>query len=367
MRHAPGVEVSATDRRQLEVWARSDAPGRRLALRAQIVLEAAEGLPNALIAAHLGVQPETAARWRSRFALNGLEGLAREAPRGGAGARVPRATVRRIVRATLGRSPSSGARWTTRSLAQSLRVNHMLVHRVWATHGLRARRPPGPETRPRVDLAGAFVTPAVRAVVFTVDERPEPLPGPWLPELDPNPTGRLEFSGPRSSSRELVRAVEGLAARPGVSDRGPTQESALLVFLRGVERTAPRRSRLEVVFDRPLARLGGRLNRWLSAHGRFRAFTAPGLADWPRAVESWLSRWEPGGVDRASLGEVAAFVRQVEPVDAGRGVRPPAVPRFSWRSAPRQPVDRKDGPARWLPNPAAGPRKTRTPRVGEKQ
>ena len=336
MRHAPRVEVSPDDRRQLRAWAGAEAPRGRLAVRAQIVLDAAEGLPNARIAARLGVQAETAARWRSRFALNGLEGLTREAPRGGAGARVPRATIQRIVRATLDRHPAPGGSWTTRSLAHSLRVNHMLVHRVWATHGLGNRAPVGARSRPRVDLAGAFVTPGARAVVFVVDERPVPSAPSQLPELYPNPTDRPEFTGPQSHAVDLVQTVEMIAASPALAERGPNPEAALLVFLRGLERGIRQCSRLEVVFDRPLARLGRRVIGWLGAHGRFRAFTAPRLAQWPRTVESWLRRWEPAGVDRASFGDAATFAHELAPAVAGGRADSLAALRFSWRAGSAQ-------------------------------
>jgi transposase len=311
MRRASRVEISAAERRQLEAWARAGPSRRRLSRRARIVIEAASGATNAQIAARLGVHQETVARWRARFVLNGLEGISREAPRAGAPSRVPRATVARIVRASLARRPTYGGHWTTRSLARSLRVNHMLVHRVWSSHGLGNRPAPLADAgvRPRVDLGGAFVTRAARALVFTVDERPSPLPGrPALPELVPNPTTRTEFSGPEALSREVVRAVGTIQSSSGGATS--SSEAALLVFLRGVEHSAHRSRRLEVVFDRSLARLGRRVRRWLETHARFRVFTPARHQPWSEAVDAWLRRWEAGGLDRSSLGLVPVFAQQ---------------------------------------------------------
>jgi transposase len=45
-------------------------------LRAKIVLLAARGMPNATIAARLGITADTARKWRGRFAAHGLAGLA---------------------------------------------------------------------------------------------------------------------------------------------------------------------------------------------------------------------------------------------------------------------------------------------------
>jgi len=357
MRRAPTVVLSPTERRQLESWAGTGPAGGRYAVRARIVLAAAQGLPNAVIAGRLRVPTETASRWRSRFVLNGLDGLSRGVPRRGASPRVPRATVRRIVRATLASTPPTGGRWTTRSLARSLRVSHMLVHRVWSAHGLAPGRrpaPDGPPVQPRVDLGGAFVARDAGAVVFTVDERPGPPAVPRaLPELVPNPTTSAEFSGPGTHAQELVRAVGTVEADRQRSGRLPEGRTALLVFLRGVERSVRRPLRLEVVFDRSLARLGRGVARWLASHPRFRVFTTTREQRWSEAVDAWLRRWEPGGLDRESLGTAEEFAREF-PVDRFPGpAARPGPSRLSWRPT-LGPLALPNGPAAGsVPLPAA--------------
>ena len=52
-------------------------------LRAQIVLAAAEGKENRIIAAELGTDRLPVGKWRQRFADQGLAGLEKDAPRGG--------------------------------------------------------------------------------------------------------------------------------------------------------------------------------------------------------------------------------------------------------------------------------------------
>ena len=62
-------------RAELEARVRRHGGEQRAALRARIVLMAASGTPNAVIAQALGVVPNTVLKWRKRFCQEGLSGL----------------------------------------------------------------------------------------------------------------------------------------------------------------------------------------------------------------------------------------------------------------------------------------------------
>ncbi|MFI1647828.1 helix-turn-helix domain-containing protein, partial [Streptomyces avidinii] len=78
----PPVVLSDTERSTLEDWARRRSTAQGLAQRAQIVLACARGWNNTMVAARLGIERKTAARWRTRFLRDRLDGLADE-PRPG--------------------------------------------------------------------------------------------------------------------------------------------------------------------------------------------------------------------------------------------------------------------------------------------
>ena len=78
MRIAPTITLSDDNEKQLKQWARGRSTAVRLAQRAQIVLRAAAGEQNKLIAEELGVTQATVGRWRNRFAAQGLPGIEKE-------------------------------------------------------------------------------------------------------------------------------------------------------------------------------------------------------------------------------------------------------------------------------------------------
>jgi transposase len=70
------VTLTASQRRFLKRLVRRHTAQQRQVTRARIVLGAAAGLANAVIARKLGVAPNTVGKWRKRFFTEGFDGLA---------------------------------------------------------------------------------------------------------------------------------------------------------------------------------------------------------------------------------------------------------------------------------------------------
>ena len=117
------------DRVTLRRWSACAGRARR-AQRAQIVLLAAQGLPDSEVARRLGVSRPAVLTWRGRYARDGLAGLA-DRPRSGRPRQVSAADV---VACTLRiaprlRSATSCARW----VAAELGISPATVSRAWRT------------------------------------------------------------------------------------------------------------------------------------------------------------------------------------------------------------------------------------------
>jgi len=136
---APPLRITEPQREILEMWARSRALPQRQVLRASIILLAAEGMANEVIAESLGTSKPSVLKWRVRFEANGIEGLEE------AGGRGPKPTygrkfVEKVVSTTLRQPPPGVTHWSTRSLAEHLGTSHDTIHRIWRDNGLRPHR-----------------------------------------------------------------------------------------------------------------------------------------------------------------------------------------------------------------------------------
>ncbi|MFJ5262427.1 ROK family protein [Streptomyces sp. NPDC088387] len=210
MAERPPSDAAAT----LREWAAQNGP---LALRARIVLLAADGMRDATIARRLGVSRQTVGTWRHRWADGGLEGL-RGTARPGRPATVDDAEV--ITRTLLG----PGSRTASRAIARELGLSHATVA------GIRRRWADGPPAEPPLPEPDVWViglhADAERTVLLT-GTRPEPAGTP--------PAGGAVGADVLT---ELDRACDALAAaREGLPASG--RAGALTAFLTKARRRHP--------------------------------------------------------------------------------------------------------------------------------
>src|SRR3954452_9763138 len=110
------VVLSDEERDQLERWTRRRTSAQALALRARIVLLAAEGLTNTEIAERLGVSRPPVTQWRNRFVEHRLDGLS-DVPRPGRPRTIGDEKSEAVIVKTLETTPQDPTHCSTRSIA----------------------------------------------------------------------------------------------------------------------------------------------------------------------------------------------------------------------------------------------------------
>ena len=171
------VELTASDRAELESLASRRKTAQALALRARIVLGCASGKHNKDVAAGLGIDPVTVSKWRRRFLSDGLDGL-RDEPRSGAPRTVDDARIEAVITRTLESLPGDATHWSSRGMARASGLSVSTVQRIWRAFGLQPHREgtfklsTDPDFVDKVrDIVGLYVTPPAHAIVLCVDEK----------------------------------------------------------------------------------------------------------------------------------------------------------------------------------------------------
>src|SRR3954462_11275108 len=173
------AEIVLTDdeRDALEGLVRRRTSAQALALRARIVLAAADGLGNGEIAEREAISRPTVTKWRNRFAEQRLDGLVDE-PRPGRPRTITDEQGEEVIVRTLETTPKDATHWSTRSMAAELGLSREAVGRIWRAFGLAPHRhetwklSKDPQFIEKVrDVVGLYLDPPERAVVLCVDEK----------------------------------------------------------------------------------------------------------------------------------------------------------------------------------------------------
>jgi putative transposase len=143
----PTVALSEEARRALEGLVRARQTARQVALRARIILAAADGENNAAIARRLGIEADTARLWRTRWlalaplplAELGVAVRLADAPRPGGPRRITAAQICRLTALACEAPQASGrpiSQWTGREIADEV-VKRGIVDRLSPRHAAR--------------------------------------------------------------------------------------------------------------------------------------------------------------------------------------------------------------------------------------
>jgi len=161
----PEIVLRTDERTELERLARAHTTGQQCAVRARIVLLAADGLTTSAVARVLGRDVGTARHWRTRWRqsqdvpLDELSVAARlaDAPKPGAPARLTPEQVCQIVALACELPATSGrpiSQWTGREVADEV-VTRGITDRLSPRHAARLLKSGRPAAPPRAVLAHA--------------------------------------------------------------------------------------------------------------------------------------------------------------------------------------------------------------------
>jgi transposase len=316
MAPAVWIELTSEERAQLEAWARRRTSAQALALRARVVLLAAEGLNNTEIAQRLGVHRPMVRKWRSRFAEHRLDGLTDE-PRPGRPRTVTDEQVEAVIVKTLESTPKDATHWSTRSMAREVGLTQSAVLRIWKAFGLQPHRQEtwklskDPLFIDKVrDVVGLYLNPPERAVVLCVDEKSQiqalDRTAPILPML-PGVPERATHDYKRSGTSSLYAALDITTGKVIGALHSRHRAIEFKKFLQAIDREVPDELAVHLVLDNSSTHKTPAIKRWLAAHPRFVLHFTPTSSSWLNLVERWFGELTTKKLRRGAHRSVRAL------------------------------------------------------------
>ncbi len=319
-RTAAAIELSEQQERALRAVLRTPSATQQQALRARIVLRAADGASNTQIASEVGASLPTVGLWRRNFAARGLDGLS-DAPRSGRPREIDDDEVQRVLAKTLETPPDGSTHWSVRRLAAATGVSPTTVHRIWRDHKLKPHQvrsfkfSKDPQLAEKiVDVVGLYMDPPKGALVLCVDEKTQiqalDRTQPSLP-IKPGKAARMTHDYKRNGTTSLYAALEIATGEVTGACYPKHRHQEFLAFLNALVRAYPRRP-LHVVLDNSSTHSTPQVKSWLARHKRVHFHFTPTSASWMNMVEIWFSILTTQQVRRGVYHDVPELIAAIE-------------------------------------------------------
>jgi transposase len=309
------------DQELLQHLLRSGSTPQKVALRARILLGAAEGKSNYQLSEELNVSRPTILLWRQRYLDAGLAGVLRDAPRPGRKKMITPAKVDAIVNATLHSTPKDATQWSVRSMAKAQGVSSAMVHRIWRAHRLQPHRSEhfklsrDPNFARKVrDVVGLYLNPPDKALVLCVDEKSQiqalDRTQPVLP-LRPGIPARQTHDYERHGTTTLFAALNILDGSVIGSCLPRHRHGEFLKFLERIEDSTPRRREIHLILDNYGTHTHPKVKQWFTDHPRYHLHFTPTSASWLNLVERWFAEITRKRIRRGTFTSVPALITAI--------------------------------------------------------
>ncbi len=308
------LALADADQQQLRHWVSAFGTPQQVALRSRIVLAAAEGQSDFVIAQQLDTNRKTVMLWRHRFAQEGLDSLWEIAPGRGRKPTYGPEKIQSIVDATLRSKPKGMTQWSCRLLAASQGVSKSTINNIWQSHSLKPHRVKSFKLsrdakflEKLTDVVGLYLNPPQQAIVLCVDEKSQiqalDRTQPGLP-MKKGRGGTMTHDYKRNGTTSLFAALEVLQGRVIGQCYERHRHQEFLKFLRCLDQEFPGEIPLHLVMDNYGTHKHSRVQAWLQRHPRFVSHFVPTSSSWLNLVERWFGELTSKRIRRGSFRSV---------------------------------------------------------------
>src|ERR1700751_1546588 len=304
------LAITAEDKAELERIVRSGRTEQRHALRARIILGAAEGRSNSALAKELKTSRPTVVDWRARYVEGGVKALYEDRPRGKSFEAVARSKEAEIVAKTQS-PPANATHWSCRRMAETCGVSKASVQRIWQANGLKPHliktfklSNDAHFIEKLEDVVGLYLNPPEHALVFCIDEKSQiqalDRTQPGLP-MKKGRTGTMTHDYKRNGTTTLFAALDILKGEVIGQCMARHRHQEFIRFLNTLEAQVPAGKLIHAIVDNYATHKTPAVKRWLKSHPRFHLHFTPTSASWLNMVERFFAGITRKGIRRSAV------------------------------------------------------------------
>jgi len=319
---AAALVVSESQREVLSVLSVSRTAAHREVQRARVLLLAADGVANTVIATRVGVTAMTVRSWRKRFEDQGLAKFAKVAPGRGRKPVIPQEVIDHIVDLTQNSTPEGETHWSTRTMATRVGVSKDTVQRVWSARGLKPHlvktfklsNDPRFEEK-LIDVVGLYLNPPDGAIVLCMDEKSSVQALDRTQASLPMVKGRaatMTHDYKRNGTTTLFAALDVLTGKVIGSCLPKHRHSEFLRFLKVIDAEVPGGLEVHLILDNYATHKHPNVQAWLGKHPRFHLHFTPTSSSWLNLVERWFRELTDKALRRGVFHSVPDLIASIE-------------------------------------------------------
>jgi transposase len=319
---APKLLVRDSERKQLLAISRHRATPSGVALRVNIVLGAAKGVANHVLARELSTSLPTVLLWRRRYEAEGLAGVLEDRPRSGRPKQISPEQEAAIVEATMKTTPQDATHWSVRAMATSQKVSAATVQRIWRKHKLQPHRVESfkfsndPQFAAKVrDIVGLYMNPPDKAIVLSVDEKSQiqalDRTQPILP-LRPGLPERQTHDYQRHGTTTLFAALNVIEGTVITECHPKHRHQEFLRFLDRIESSTDPALDIHLILDNYGTHKHPEVKTWLADRPRYHLHFTPTSSSWLNQVERWFAEITRKRIRRGTFRSVGVLVKAIK-------------------------------------------------------
>jgi transposase len=325
------LAIKPEDRKELNRIVSMGTTEQRHALRARIVLGAADGQSNNALAKDLKISRPAVIEWRNRFAEGGLQALYEDRTRGKGFQPLTRAKEAEVIAKTQ-TAPQNMTHWSCRKMAKMCGISKASVQRVWHANGLKPhlvknfKLSRDPRFVEKIeDIVGLYLSPPEHAFVFCIDEKSQiqalDRTQPGLP-MKKGRAGTMTHGYKRNGTTTLFAALDVLKGAVIGQCMKRHRHQEFLKFLQTIDSNTPQGHDIHCIADNYATHKHPKVKAWLARHPRFHLHFIPTSSSWLNLVERWFGKITSGRLRRGVFKSVLELEQAINDYIACNNANP---------------------------------------------